>query len=327
MSDSENPVRQEQKSAEKAAVPVENTEGKLKRSREGTENDSNGEAVSEKADEEVAPKKAKTANGVEAAKKVEKGSKEVPVKHPGTSEKDTGDKPKHVFGSTTSFSAGFAAGKRSTISTIDSGGSNKEKSTTKPSAFGSGLSFGGGFTMLKKSDEQASKATEKDETSGDLKEHEQTPSSESKKEQSTETESGLSSSESSVFKLQKQEVKSGEESEEVVYQVNAKLYQLSDLKHGWKERGVGFIRVNKNKSTGKARLVMRSRGILKVILNLPLVKGFKIQRGFPGSLQGEKFIRITAVDDNKAPLQYAVKTGKIETVQELYDNIVKLVAE
>lgn len=320
MSDSEEPVAQEQKSAEKAAVSVENTEGKLKRSREGTENDSNG-GVSGTTDEEVAQKKVKTSNGDEAVKEVEK-VEEAAVKRPGTGEKDTEDKPKHVFGSTTSFGAGFAAANRPAIST---GGSDKEKPSAKTSAFGSGLSFGGGFTMLKKSDEQASKAT--DETREESKEQEQTPSSESKKEQTAETESGLSSSESSGFKLQRQEVKSGEESEEVVYQVNAKLYQLSDLKHGWKERGVGFIRVNKNKSTGKARLVMRSRGILKVILNLPLVKGFKIQRGFPGSLQGEKFIRITAVDDNNAPLQYAVKTGKADTVQELYDNIVKLVAE
>ncbi|QLQ80591.1 hypothetical protein HG537_0D05920 [Torulaspora globosa] len=308
MSDSVKPVGPEQGTGEKVGNSVENTEGKLKRARDGTENDSNGEVASEEADDEVVVKKVKTAKVDETVGKVE-------------NVKDTGDKPKHVFGSTTSFGAGFAAANRSTVSKV------KENPSGKPSAFGSGLSFGGGFTMLKKSDEQASKATEEDETAGESKEQEQTPSAESKKEQSAETESGLSSSESSGFKLQKQEVKSGEESEEVVYQVNAKLYQLSDLKHGWKERGVGFIRVNKNKSTGKARLVMRSRGILKVILNLPLVKGFKIQRGFPGSLQGEKFIRITAVDDNNAPLQYAVKTGKAETVQELYDNIVKLVAE
>lgn len=320
MSDSEKPVSEDVKCGEEAAVPVKHTEVKLKRSREGSDDDPNAEEVSEKRDDEVIQKKPKTAKSEEAGEGEEKATAEASDKT------DVSDKPKHVFGSATSFGSGFAAAKSSAASG-GSNGSKDEKSNSKPSAFGSGLAFGGGFTMLKKTDEKDAKATEKDQTPEPSKEKEETPFSEDSKEQHTETESTLGSSETTGFKLQKQEVNSGEELEEVVYQVNAKLYQLEDLKLGWKERGVGFIKVNKNKSTGKARLVMRSRGVLKVILNLPLIKGFKIQKGFPGSLQGEKFIRITAVDDNKAPLQYAVKTGKEETVQELYDNIVKLVPE
>ncbi|CAI4401176.1 CIC_collapsed_G0027630.mRNA.1.CDS.1 [Saccharomyces cerevisiae] len=128
------------------------------------------------------------------------------------------------------------------------------------------------------------------------------------------------------LKLQKQEVKSGEESEECIYQVNAKLYQLSNIKEGWKERGVGIIKINKSKDdVEKTRIVMRSRGILKVILNIQLVKGFTVQKGFTGSLQSEKFIRLLAVDDNGDPAQYAIKTGKKETTDELYNIIVKSV--
>jgi len=37
--------------------------------------------------------------------------------------------------------------------------------------------------------------------------------------------------------LHKQDVKSGEELEETLIQANAKLYQLVDMKTGWKERG------------------------------------------------------------------------------------------
>ena len=70
---------------------------------------------------------------------------------------------------------------------------------------------------------------------------------------------------------------------------------------------------------------MRSRGILKVILNIQLVKGFTVQKGFTGSLQSEKFIRLLAVDDNGDPAQYAIKTGKKETTDELYNIIVKSV--
>lgn len=131
----------------------------------------------------------------------------------------------------------------------------------------------------------------------------------------------------SVVKLTKQEIKSGEESEESVFQTNAKLYQLTDIKEGWKERGIGILHLNKDKLSEKSRIIMRSRGLLKVILNLPLIKGFSIQKGFPGSLNGEKFVRILAVDENKQPVQYAIKTGKSETATELYDKVTELVPE
>lgn len=309
MSDSEKAVEKEPKTAEKASKVTEETEGKLKRAREETDNSTSEEKTTEKLeDEEIAKKKLRSLPKDKSAEKTEEKASE---------------KPKHIFGSATSFGSGFAAAKKST----GSNDSKDDNSKPKPSAFGSGLSFGGGFTMLKKTDEKTPKTAEREKNDIQVDSKEETPSSEDKRDQITESETTAGSSESNGFRLHKQEVISGEESEEVLYQVNAKLYQLTDLKLGWKERGVGFIKVNKNKTTDKARLVMRSRGILKVILNLPLVKGFKIQRGFPGSLQSEKFLRITAVDDNKAPLQYALKTGKEETARELYDHVVKLVPE
>lgn len=249
----------------------------------------------------------------ENEKKAEGQESKVEVKSKSLEKKD--EKPKFIFGSASNFGSGFKAAK----STDESANINKEKGeldkSPKPFSFGSGLSFVGGFGVLKKAEHKTDEGKEK--------EKKETPNSEQKPEKI----SGPTavSVDHNAVKLQKQEIKSGEESEETIYQVNAKLYQLSDLKDGWKERGVGTIKVNKNINTEKARLVMRSRGILKVILNLPLVKGFNIQRGFPGSLQSEKFIRMVTVDDNKAPVQYAVKAGKEDTIQELYESIIKQV--
>lgn len=242
-------------------------------------------------------------------KKVEAETKEL---------ENADQKPKFVFGSASSFGSGFKAAK----TTNESGNINKEKGESdkspKPFSFGSGLSFVSGFGVLKKAEDKTDESDEK--------EKKEPPNSEQKQEKNSGLDGAIAVPvDHNTVKLQKQEIKSGEESEETIYQVNAKLYQLSDLKDGWKERGVGTIRVNKNMNTQKVRLVMRSRGILKVILNLPLVKGFNIQRGFPGSLQSEKFIRMITVDDNKAPVQYAVKTGKEDTIQELYESIVKQV--
>ncbi|GCE99064.1 hypothetical protein ZYGM_004336 [Zygosaccharomyces mellis] len=229
---------------------------------------------------------------------------------PNAKEKSTNQesKPKLVFGANSSFGSGFkVAGSLPLKSEEAKKELSKETGTQKPSAFGSGLSFGSGFGILKKSDKEDAK--------------EKTPESGS----DTKEKSGELSASPNVVKLQKQEIKSGEESEETIYQANAKLYQLADIEVGWKERGVGVIKVNKNISTGKSRLVMRSRGMLKVILNLSLVKGFAVQKGFVGSMQGEKFIRMVTQDDNKAPIQTAVKTGNKEIAEELYDSIVKLI--
>ena len=58
----------------------------------------------------------------------------------------------------------------------------------------------------------------------------------------------------------------GEEDEDVVYSVRAKLYVLSDQKQ-WKERGTGDVRILKHKENGKTRLVMRREKTLKVCAN------------------------------------------------------------
>lgn len=288
----------------------------LKRSRDDKENEEEGEIEQNSNDTK---KKLKIEPSSETKDDEEKTKTE--------EDKKEQEKPKFVFGSTTSFGAGFGV-KTSTKEKEES-----SKDNSKPFAFGSGLSFGSGFGVLKKPDEEEEPKTEQkpeEETktadSSDTKDGKE----ESVIELPTEKESEKKSKEATkddenVIKLTKREIKSGEESEVCVFQANAKLYQLSDLKSGWKERGTGNIKLNEDPNTKKARIVMRSRGILKVILNLPLIKGFSIQKGFPGSLNGEKFVRIIAIDDNKHPVQYALRIGKEETASELYDKIINLI--
>ncbi|CCD22405.1 Yrb2p NDAI_0A02470 [Naumovozyma dairenensis CBS 421] len=226
-------------------------------------------------------------------------------------------KPKFVFGSKTLFGSGFGAAK------VPHSSESKDQSpkggNSKPFSFGSGLSFGSGFGVLKKSDETEPTSSKEQSTTADDSKSE--AKEKLPKKENTEDEKKKEEEESTV-KLHKQDVKSGEESEDCIFQANAKLYQLSDIKSGWKERGLGTIKVNKDNKTGKARIIMRTRTVMKVILNLPLVKGFTIHKGFPGSLQSEKFVRIIAVDDKNLPVQYALKTGKEETTTGLYDAMI-----
>ncbi|GAV53069.1 hypothetical protein ZYGR_0AI03510 [Zygosaccharomyces rouxii] len=292
---------EEEKKDEKEAGKQEDSKEKEQAKKEDVkENSEEKETSKEKNSED-------TKDSKESEKKDPQNENESnsDAKEKSTSEES---KPKFVFGASSSFGSGFkVAGSAPLKSEEAKKEVSKEKGTPKPSAFGSGLSFGSGFGVLKKSDKEDSK--------------DKTPEAGS----DTRERSRESSSSANAVKLQKQDVKSGEESEETIYQANAKLYQLADIEVGWKERGIGVIKVNKNVNTGKSRLVMRSRGMLKVILNLSLVKGFTVQKGFVGSMQGEKFIRMVTQDDNKAPIQTAVKTGSKETAEELYDSIVKLI--
>ncbi|CCE64916.1 hypothetical protein TPHA_0J00940 [Tetrapisispora phaffii CBS 4417] len=229
----------------------------------------------------------------------------------------TETKPKFVFGSTSIFGSGFALAKSDAAKKenkkTDEKIEEKQSPTLKPYSFGSGFSFGGGFNVLKNKETSLESKQKDDDTTNSNEES--SVKSEAIKDDS---EAGASESKSNFIKLEKQDLKSGEELETLLHQVNAKLYQLTDIDEGWKERGIGLLKINKNSENRKARLVMRSRVLLKVILNLPLMKEFKISKGFPGSLQTEKFVRIIAVNEEKIPVQYAFKLANADSADDLY---------
>nr|CAI5844206.1 unnamed protein product [Callosobruchus analis] len=66
------------------------------------------------------------------------------------------------------------------------------------------------------------------------------------------------------------EVKTGEEDEDVLFCQRAKLFRF--VGDEWKERGLGDIKILRNKSSGKLRVVMRRDQVLKICLNHVLTK-------------------------------------------------------
>lgn len=139
--------------------------------------------------------------------------------------------------------------------------------------------------------------------------------------------------------LSQRKVETGEEAEESVFSCRAKLYVLNmgtkpGEESGWKERGVGTLHVNTTKrddtsssstagSATKSRLVMRADGLLRVVLNLPLLKASTmVMAGMKSSLQSEKFVRVNGVESDEAGgksvmVQYALKTGNADTAKAL----------
>nr|XP_027191232.1 LOW QUALITY PROTEIN: nuclear pore complex protein NUP50A-like [Cicer arietinum] len=94
---------------------------------------------------------------------------------------------------------------------------------------------------------------------------------------------GLSNTGSSVTKsdgsgvstLQEVVVETGEENEEVVFNADSVLFEFAD--GGWKERGKGEVKVNVTSGTEKkARVLMRSRGNYRLILNARLYPEMKL---------------------------------------------------
>lgn len=70
-----------------------------------------------------------------------------------------------------------------------------------------------------------------------------------------------------VVRLAEVETKTGEEDEEVVYKVRAKLFRFSKERGEWKERGTGDVRILRHKVNDKIRLLMRREKTLKICLN------------------------------------------------------------
>ncbi|RSH81532.1 hypothetical protein EHS25_006154 [Saitozyma podzolica] len=63
------------------------------------------------------------------------------------------------------------------------------------------------------------------------------------------------------------EAKTGEEDDEVLFKMRAKLFRFSKGELEWKERGTGDVRLLAAKDSGKVRLVMRRDKTLKVCAN------------------------------------------------------------
>ncbi|KAL4608021.1 ran-binding protein 3 isoform X2 [Arapaima gigas] len=94
--------------------------------------------------------------------------------------------------------------------------------------------------------------------------------------------------------LEKVEVITGEESESNVLQIQCKLFVFDKSSQSWVERGRGLLRLNDMASTDdgtlQSRLVMRTQGSLRLILNTKLWAQMQVDKA------SEKSIRITAMD-------------------------------
>ena len=60
-------------------------------------------------------------------------------------------------------------------------------------------------------------------------------------------------------------MKTGEEDEDLIFLTRSKLFRFRE--NQWKERGAGDLKLLRNKSTNKIRVLMRQDKTLKIVAN------------------------------------------------------------
>lgn len=107
-------------------------------------------------------------------------------------------------------------------------------------------------------------------------------------------------------------VETGEENEKVIFNADSVLFEFAD--GSWKERGKGEVKVNVSSETKKARLLMRSRGNFRLILNARLYPDMKLTNM---DKKGVTFACINSASEGKSGLStFALKFKDGSIVEE-----------
>ncbi|KAG8197007.1 hypothetical protein JTE90_004280 [Oedothorax gibbosus] len=101
-------------------------------------------------------------------------------------------------------------------------------------------------------------------------------------------------------------VVTGEEEESNVLQINCKLFAYDKVGMNWQERGRGLLRLNDKDCRGtlNSRVVMRTTGSLRVVLNTKVWAGMSVEH------PSKKTVRLTAYDPQGVKLYLVMAQPK-----------------
>ncbi|KAK5384218.1 hypothetical protein LTR20_008641 [Exophiala xenobiotica] len=150
-------------------------------------------------------------------------------------------------------------------------------------------------------------------------------------------------------RFKEQEIATGEEEEETIFTCRAKLYHFEKE---WKERGAGVFKINiryesktidgtpeKEKTEAeedveagdqaefsaverKARLLMRTDGVHRLVLNTPVFKDMNVGT-HDGQEPSGRTMHLTGLEEGK-PTGFQIKVGKEDVLKEIYHKIQEL---
>ncbi|KAG0213265.1 hypothetical protein BGX28_004838 [Mortierella sp. GBA30] len=109
-------------------------------------------------------------------------------------------------------------------------------------------------------------------------------------------------------KAQLVDTREGEEGEETVFEVRAKLYAATGSEY--KDLGVGPFRVNENVETKKRRMIMRTGGTGQIALNSWVIQGM-------GPKREKNVVTLFAIEGDK-PKRFMVRVKEEASAEELF---------
>ncbi|XP_070538551.1 E3 SUMO-protein ligase RanBP2-like [Ptychodera flava] len=107
----------------------------------------------------------------------------------------------------------------------------------------------------------------------------------------------------------------GEEDEEIVFSMRAKLYRFDKDSSQWKERGVGQVKIMRHKKTQKMRIVMRREQVFKVCANHYISKDMELRK-HPTSERSWCWSVLDYAEEAPKQETFAIKFKTVEMAEE-----------
>lgn len=121
-----------------------------------------------------------------------------------------------------------------------------------------------------------------------------------------------------IVRLEEVAVTTGEEDEESLVDMKAKLYRFDKDGNQWKERGTGTVKLLKHKENGKVRLVMRQAKTLKICANHLVISTTKMQE-HAGSDKSCVWHAADFADGELKDEMFAIRFGSVENCKKFKD--------
>ncbi|KAL6657255.1 hypothetical protein ACP70R_005035 [Stipagrostis hirtigluma subsp. patula] len=123
-----------------------------------------------------------------------------------------------------------------------------------------------------------------------------------------------------IVKLEEVAVTTGEEDEEVLLDMKAKLYRFDKEGNQWKERGTGTVKLLKHRESAKVRLVMRQAKTLKICANHLVVATTKMQE-HAGSDKSCVWHALDYADGELKEEMFAIRFGSVENCKKFKETV------
>ncbi|GBG62880.1 hypothetical protein CBR_g34252 [Chara braunii] len=153
--------------------------------------------------------------------------------------------------------------------------------------------------------------------SGKVEDHASTTSAAAaeEEERTPEEEEDTGANFAPLVKLEEVAVSTGEEAENTLFEIKAKLYRFDKSRSEWKERGVGQVKLLEHKETKKIRLLMRQQRTLKICANHGVSPSITLQE-HAGSDKSWVWHAIDFADGEQKDELFAMRFGSVESAEK-----------